>query len=80
MGEGAHRKAGDNAMSTRSKIPLSFGFMLATISASAAMSNPGNIRSSEEVITAVQASPPQEPTLGSCTYRGGPKSASWTCP
>ena len=78
MGEGAHRKTGDDTMSTKSKIPLSFSFMLATISAAAAMSNPSNIRAAQVAAT-VHAPAPQQPTQGSCTYEGGAKSALWIC-
>ena len=60
-------------MLTKSNFPLSFGFMLATISAAAAMSSTGHIRSSEELTTAVHVSSPQQATAP-CTYRGGPKS------
>jgi hypothetical protein len=65
-------------MSTKPKIPLSFSFMLATISAAAAMSNPSNIGASQVAAT-VRAPAPQQPTPGSCTYEGGAKSALWVC-
>jgi hypothetical protein len=65
-------------MSTNSKIPLSIGFVLATVSAAAAMSNPGHIRSSQAAAT-LPAPALQQPMLESCNYGGGPKSALWIC-
>ena len=50
-------------MSINSKIPLSFGFMLATVSAAAAMSHPGNIRPSQTATAYAHTPSPQQPAL-----------------
>jgi hypothetical protein len=47
MGESAHRKTGDEIMSTKSKIVLSFGLFLAAVSAAAAAPHQANIHTSQ---------------------------------
>jgi hypothetical protein len=63
MGEGAHRKTGDDTMSTKSKIVLSSGLLLAAVSAAAAAPHHSNIRASQLGAAQANTSTVQGPVL-----------------
>ena len=50
-------------MSTKSKIALSFGFVLATVSAAAATPHQGNFRSSQLALAHIRTPAVQQPAL-----------------
>jgi hypothetical protein len=61
MGESAHRKTGDEIMSTKSKIVLSFGLFLAAVSAAAAAPHQANIHTSQLGIARANTAAAQGP-------------------